>query len=271
MTTATIPGEVATALSALRVGISGKGGVGKTTISAVLARTLARRGRRVVAIDCDTDPNLAANIGLGEQGAARLRPLLDQSGAERHTPDDLVPAELVGRYGKPGPDGVILMLGARIEKAGSGCTGSAHVVIHRFIERSALELPDTYVVADMEAGLEHLAWANGTLRYVDRLLVVIQPTTKVLMTAARTHALAVELGIPRIDYVANRVRPGDEDRLVAFAAEHGGEVLALLPEDPAVAANDRVAGCLLDSSPASPVVAGIEALATKLDPGTAPG
>jgi len=104
----------------MRLGISGKGGVGKTTISAVLSRELARRGHRVVAIDCDSDPNLAANIGLGEDGAERLRPFLDQSGPKRSTPADASAEQLLADYGTPGPDGVIVLLGARVERAGSG-------------------------------------------------------------------------------------------------------------------------------------------------------
>lgn len=249
----------------MRIGISGKGGVGKTTIAAVLSRILARRGNRVVAFDCDTDPNLAACIGLGEVGAAALRPLLDQSGPQRSTPDDeMAPDELLGGYAMTGPDGVEVVLGARIEKAGSGCTGEAHIHIRNFIENSPLHLPDTVVVADMGAGLEHLSWAGGTLRYVDRLIVVIQPTAKVLMTASRTHLLAVELGIPVIDYVGNRVRAGDEARLADFATERGGRLLAALPEDPAVQAADRAAECLLDSAPTSPMVNGLAALADNL-------
>lgn len=104
----------------MRVGIAGKGGVGKTTISAVLSRTLARRGHRVIAIDCDSDPNLGANIGLGEAAAARLRPLLDQSGPVRFVPRGLSPSTLLAEYGHDGPDGVTVMLAARAEKAGSG-------------------------------------------------------------------------------------------------------------------------------------------------------
>jgi len=103
----------------MRLGISGKGGVGKTTISAVLSRELARRGRPVIALDCDSDPNLGASIGLGEEGAARLRPFLDQCGA--HAPPVWQSAaELVTAYGHPGPDGVTVILGARVERAGSG-------------------------------------------------------------------------------------------------------------------------------------------------------
>ncbi len=104
----------------MKLGISGKGGVGKTTISAVLSRELARRGHRVIAIDCDSDPNLGANIGLGEDGAAKLRPFLDQSGPKRSVPVDMPATELLAEYGTPGPDGVTVLLGARVERAGSG-------------------------------------------------------------------------------------------------------------------------------------------------------
>jgi len=104
----------------MRVGISGKGGVGKTTITAVLARTLGRRGRPVIAIDCDSDPNLAANVGLGEEMAGMLRPFLDQSGEVRFVPRNLSPSTLLSQYGYHGPDNVTLMLAARAEKAGSG-------------------------------------------------------------------------------------------------------------------------------------------------------
>ncbi|HEX2062852.1 MAG TPA: AAA family ATPase [Acidimicrobiales bacterium] len=104
----------------MRLGISGKGGVGKTTISAVLARTLARRGRSVIAVDCDSDPNLGVSIGIGEDGAEGLRPFLDQSGPTRELPHDVTPSRLVAEYGWTGPDDVTMLLGARAEKAGSG-------------------------------------------------------------------------------------------------------------------------------------------------------
>src|SRR5829696_676408 len=87
----------------MRLGISGKGGVGKTTTSAVLSRTLARRGHRVIAIDCDSDPNLGANIGLGEEGAAKLRPFLDQSGPRRRVPEGLSPTQLLESTARPLP------------------------------------------------------------------------------------------------------------------------------------------------------------------------
>ncbi len=107
-------------MSGVRFGVSGKGGVGKTTVSAVLARTLARQGRQVIALDCDSDPNLAANIGLVPDQVAAMRPFLDQSGSERMVPTGRDPQRLLADYGWTGPDDVTLMLAARVEKAGSG-------------------------------------------------------------------------------------------------------------------------------------------------------
>lgn len=104
----------------MRIGIAGKGGVGKTTISAVLARSFARRGSPVVAVDCDSDPNLAANLGLVDDRVASMRPILDQSGPLRSVPVGAGPLSLLQGYGHPGPDQVTLMLAARAEKAGSG-------------------------------------------------------------------------------------------------------------------------------------------------------
>lgn len=104
----------------MRIGISGKGGVGKTTVCALLSRILARRGHQVIAVDCDSDPNLATTMGIGEDGAAQLRPLLDQSGPARRLPGGVAPGELLHEYGHCGPDAVTVLLAARAEKAGSG-------------------------------------------------------------------------------------------------------------------------------------------------------
>jgi len=138
--------------------------------------------------------------------------------------------------------------------------------VRDFIERIENDLPGTVVVADMEAGLEHLSWAGGTLRYVDLLLVVVQPTSKVMMTADRTHKLALELGIPRIAFVGNRaLGPDDVARMEAFAAERSSELLIAIPEDGAVPAADRSSRCVLDTAPDSEAVRAIGRLADGLE------
>jgi len=100
----------------MKVGISGKGGTGKTTISAMLARLAARRGYDVLAIDCDSNPNLGASLGLDPDVLAAARPL-------PKTPPDLPPRtaqRLVDEHGVAAPDGVMLLLAARIDEAAVG-------------------------------------------------------------------------------------------------------------------------------------------------------
>lgn len=116
----------------------------------------------------------------------------------------------------------------------------------------------------MEAGLEHLSWAGGTLRHVDMLLIVVQPTAKVLLTAARSYALAVDLGIPDIAFVATRAGPDELDHMAAFADDRGCELLAAIPDDEAVREADRLGRCLLDAAPDSSCARGVEQLADQL-------
>ncbi len=117
----------------------------------------------------------------------------------------------------------------------------------------------------MEAGLEHLSWAGGTLRHVDLLLIVALPQTKSLLTARRTVALARQLGIPRISLVGSRVESGaDRRRLVDFAAEQRIEAAAHVPLDQAVVDADKANACVLDTAPEGPAVRAIRALASCL-------
>lgn len=104
----------------MKVAVVGKGGSGKTTTSAVVARTLARRGYSVVALDCDSNPNLGISLGIGEEETERLAAMRQalEEGEEEHAPgwDDLLE-----RFGSPGPDGVRLAVVTRIDNPEPGC------------------------------------------------------------------------------------------------------------------------------------------------------
>lgn len=108
----------------MRIAVAGKGGVGKTTISAVLARVLARRGHPVVAIDCDSDPHLAMTIGVGAEAIESMHPFLEagrgRTRAQAAQATTTSPVQLLSRHGMTGPDGVSLMLAARISRPGGG-------------------------------------------------------------------------------------------------------------------------------------------------------
>ena len=121
-------------------------------------------------------------------------------------------------------------------------------------------------VVDMEAGLEHLSRSGGTLRYVDQLLVVLEPYAKAVETARRTLLLAQELGIPRISVLASKVRDKDEMAVVdRFCAETGAELIAVIPYDDAVRLADREGAAPIDVSPGDPMVRAVGALADRLE------
>lgn len=99
----------------MKIGVSGKGGTGKTTLAAILARTYARQGRRVLTIDADSNPNLSTSLGLDAAVAAGVRSM-----PSRAFDHDATVQQLLAEHAVAGPDGVRMVLAARIERAGSG-------------------------------------------------------------------------------------------------------------------------------------------------------
>ena len=123
----------------------------------------------------------------------------------------------------------------------------------------------------MEAGLEHLAWAGGTLAFVDLLLIVAEPTGKSTVTGARTHTLAAELGIADVALIANRVAGAGPDAVSDLAAARGLDVLARLPDDAAMRRADQAGASPLDHAPQAPVTAGLLTLGETVEARLAAG
>ncbi len=221
----------------MKLGIVGKGGVGKTTVSALIAEAFVARGKRVVAIDTDSNPNLGVSLGLAASDAEAV-PVVPRSVAAGPGAG-LDGGELLARYGKETPAGVTLLSAMRIDQAGAGCTCGSHAAVRSML-RDVLDDEADVTIVDMEAGLEHLSRSGGTLAYADVLLMVMEPSRKSVLTAARTVALADELGIPRCLGVGNKARLPDDAAFFAEAcAEHGVEVAAVIPLDAAIPAADR--------------------------------
>jgi CO dehydrogenase maturation factor len=221
----------------MKVGIVGKGGVGKTTLSALISQGFRDRGRRVLAIDTDSNPNLAISLGLDED-TANSAPVVPRNlavgGMAQWTPE-----RLVETFGLPTPSGVVLLHAMRVDQAGAGCTCTSHAAVRSILGSAIEELADITLV-DMEAGLEHLSRSGGTLAYADVLLMVMEPTRKSILTAARTIELAEELGIPRIAGVGNKAKlPNDLEFFDKVAAEYGVPLAAVVPYDADVPAADR--------------------------------
>lgn len=253
----------------MRIAIAGKGGSGKTTIAGTLARLLARQGMPVVAIDGDTNPNLAQSLGVMAGTSEELVALPGDLLVRKEDPNADPASELripieevLERYGTRAPDGVRLLVMGKVEHAGRGCKCRAHAVA-RYVIADLLEYAGSgrELVVDMEAGLEHLS--RGTTRNVDTLLAIAEPYYRSLETARRVCELARELGIDRVRLVANKVRGAEESEAIrAYAERHGLDLLAEIPHDEAVLRADLQGKALLDGAGTeSPAVREIDRLA----------
>ncbi len=170
-------------------------------MSSLLARTYAERGRRVVAVDTDSNPNLGLSLGLDLETVEAL-PALPRSIVVGRGGDCELD-ELFDTYGVATPSGVTVMSALRVTEAGAGCTCGGHRTVRSLLGEALDEHADVTIV-DMEAGIEHLSRSGGTLAHADILVIVMDPSRKSVVTAARTITLAEELGIARCIAVGNK-------------------------------------------------------------------
>lgn len=247
----------------MRLAVAGKGGAGKTTLSATLARLAARAGRSVVAIDADANPNLAAALGMGPQAAAALGPVPASLVSRRiGGPGLLEPvADVLDRYALAAPDGVRLLGMGSPAHADEGCLCSAHAVVSSLLEDLGAE--GRVVVVDMEASPEHLS--RGTVRHVDVIALVAEPYYRSLETVRRMAALVDELAVQRLVVVANKVRSAsDAEAIAEFCLRHELELAGTLPWSDDVLAADRERVPVVEWPATAPVVAAVAGVAAAL-------
>ena len=204
----------------LKLAVSGKGGVGKTTVSALMAKAFRQQGLKVIAIDADPDANLARALGIPQD--LEITPLVElkeliteRVGAEPGTAAvyfqlnprvDDIPDRFAAVI-----DGIKLMVMGTIRRGGSGCACPENVMVKQLINHLLLQR-DEVLIMDMEAGIEHLG--RGTAQFVDLLAVVVEPTSASLQTFTRIKKLSSDLGLKKMAVVANRVRsPQDLERI----------------------------------------------------------
>ena len=212
----------------MKLGVVGKGGTGKTTLSTLVALAYVGRGKRVVAVDTDSNPNLALSLDLDEAVADRA-PLVPRALVVGSGDGALTPHQLLADYGLSTPAGVTLLHAMRVSQPGAGCSCAAHASV-RTLLGAAIEFEADLALIDMEADLEHLSRSGGTLAHADVLLIVMERSRKSVLTAARTMALAEELGTPRLAGVGNRAAsPEDGTFFAEVCAEYGGRWPASFP------------------------------------------
>jgi CO dehydrogenase maturation factor len=231
-----------------RVVVTGKGGVGKTSLTALVARLLARDGNRVLALDADPQMNLPHAIGIPYDEASALIPISqnrayveEKTGSSsdagwglyfRLNPDA---SDAVERYAVEGPDGVqVMVMGTTVQPA-AGCLCPENTLLAGVIEAMNLREGEV-ILMDTQAGVEH--FGRALAKGFHHALVVCDPTFNAIQVALHTARLAAEMGIPDVHLVTNRVRDAQEsERLEARIAEEGGFPFTsthLLPYDEAV-------------------------------------
>jgi CO dehydrogenase maturation factor len=213
----------------MKLAVVGKGGAGKTTLSASLAKWLSRQGERVVAVDADPDGNLGSALGIPEDSApqpiAHMRELI----LERTEAKD----EGAGLMFKLNPEvddlperfsvdanGVRLLVMGTVELGGKGCMCPEGAVLKALMQHLLLRVPD-HVILDMEAGLEHMGRASAT--GVDAMVAVVEPGMRSVQTANRIQKLAKDIGIRRTFAVANNI--SDPSQSEVLARSLGQEVI----------------------------------------------
>lgn len=229
----------------LKIAIGGKGGVGKTTVSALLARTLAAdKNNKVIAIDADPVANLAAGLGIDETEPitpiAELRDLIaERTGAEPGTMGGFFTLnpkvdDIPDRFSRE-KDGVRLLVMGTVQSGGSGCICPESTILKALMTHLVL-FRDDIVVMDMEAGVEHLG--RATSGSVDALVIVVNPGSRSRVAAEKIRQLGRDIGIKRIVVLGNRVRNREDEELIRSTLADF-EVIGCLPEHDEIVDSDR--------------------------------
>jgi CO dehydrogenase maturation factor len=231
----------------MKLAITGKGGVGKTTLTALLAQAYADMGRQVLAVDADPSPCLAGALGFPAELREELKPIAEM---------DALIEERTGA--KPGTVGGFFTLNPRVDDiperfsvlhrgvrllemgsvdiGGSGCICPESAMLKTLFTH-LLFRQDDILLLDMYAGVEHLG--RATVDFVDAMLVVVEPTRRSLGTAAQIKKLANDIGLQRLYLVGNKVR-NDEEAKFLEAETPDIPLLGYLPADLKVQEADRL-------------------------------
>jgi len=231
----------------LKIAVGGKGGVGKTTVTALLARCIADmdKNKRVITIDADPVSNLAAGLGIDETEpitpVAELSDLIaERTGAKPGTMGgffSLNPKvdDIPDRFSKE-RDGVKLLVMGTVQQGGSGCICPESTILKALMNHLVL-FRDEVVLMDMEAGVEHLG--RGTSGAMDALIIVVNPGKRSRVAAEKIRRLGTDIGIKTIYVLGNRIKTG-EDKEIITESMKDFHILGFLEETEEISNADRL-------------------------------
>lgn len=240
----------------MKLAISGKGGVGKTTLAALIAQVYADAGRQVLVADADPSPCLAGALGFPTDLRAQLHPISEM---------DALIEERTGA--KPGSIGGFFTLNPRVDDiperfsvehrgvrllemgsvdiGGSGCICPESAMLKTLFTH-LLFRKDDILIMDMYAGVEHLG--RATVDFVDAMIIMVEPTRRSLGTATQIKQLANDIGLTRLWLVGNKIRNPEELEFLEKETP-GLPILGSLPVDLGVQEADRLGIPVYDHVP----------------------
>jgi CO dehydrogenase maturation factor len=253
----------------MKLAITGKGGVGKTTLASLLARLYAADGNTVIAIDANPDANLAMALGLPQDQARSITPIAEM--------EDLIEERTGAKPGSGAPffklnprvddiperfsakiDGIRLLTMGTVKTGGGGCMCPESALLKSLISHLLFRESDV-VVMDMDAGVEHLG--RGTAQAVDALIIVVEPGKRSIQTAEAIRGLAVDLGMRY--YVVGSKTQSDADRQFITSSMPDFEVLGFINYNPKIREADLSGVSVFDADPV--VVAEARSIKEKLE------
>jgi CO dehydrogenase maturation factor len=255
----------------MKIAIAGKGGVGKTFVSATLSRLLAKDGYNVLAVDADPNLNLGYSLGIEHDVIDNIIPLSENnelikektgvSAEEAYAPIfNMTPSvnDIVDRFGINGPDGVKLLVMGTVKGGGTGCMCGSNALLRVLLQHILIQRGEILVM-DMVAGLEHLG--RGTARRMDVMLVVIEPRMKSVDTVKRILKLASQIQVKNVLAIGNKVtKKIEQDFINEKMKELGVKIISTIPYDEAVAEADMYGIPTIDHIPDSKAVKEINQL-----------
>ena len=236
----------------MKIAISGKGGVGKSTIAAAIALTLAKRGQKVLALDADPDANLASALGIPK--SVKIRPI----SAEIKLIEERTGVQ-VNEYGKVfklnpevsdiaekfaiSHNGVSLVVLGAVKNGGGGCACPENTFIRTLVADLVLYKNETLVM-DMEAGIEHLG--RGTVMGVDVMIIVVEPGQRSIDCAETVIRMANEIGLRRFIVVGNKITSKDDEEYIIKSMPNQ-KIAAFMPYAQNIREADRDGVSVLDA------------------------
>jgi len=207
----------------MKIAVTGKGGVGKSTIAAMLAHLAVSTGKNVLAIDSDPDANLAFSLGISIKDIGEIVPLTsrtelieERTGAKLREFGQIFKlnpnvSDIADKFGYRFRDINLVVFGA-IEGGGSGCACPENVFLRNLLSNIIVQREE-FVIVDMEAGIEHLG--RSTAKSVDLMLAVVEPTPQSIETAKSVRHLAREIGVKKVSIIGNKINSNTDKEFIS--------------------------------------------------------